>query len=198
MSKLIIPSEIYKKEIKEDKNPINSFKLKKAFLKTKYYQNLVTVKFLTPYFMPGNIYYFKYSSSKDSYDAAPMVLSLGQIKNSKNEILEYGINLNMIPLKFKVVILDRIFKLCKNYQDTLSASNKIGLIPLDKDILDVVLKNTGWEGALFKWKSGRINNKIVIEYVDWYISLHWIPDELKNIQLSNIESNYLQKMRFDK
>lgn len=196
---LTLPSEKYKKELQSDGSVMESFKKKKLLIDSKYISNKATVKFITPLMVSGNIYIFDYNSKNVSsnkiHDKRPIVYSLGQIKNNDGVTFEVGINLNLIPTTFKMAILDRLFIATRTLQTTFSIQKRIGYFPVTMDMIKRILENTGYRYALWQWVPQRINNKIVLEYSDWYLPLHMLPYEVKGINLSSLGAEYLKNLK---
>ncbi len=198
MSDLILPSILFKKELHKDGDVLSSFKKKKLYLDKKYIDEKTNIKFITPLMVPGNIYTFEYSPSNKNlkiFDRQPIIYSLGQVKNDRGVLVELGINFNLIPIRYKAEILDRLFKATSSLQTQFISKSKIGYFPINKDICNKILQNTGYSHALWRWVPGRINNKIVLDYSDWYVTLHMLPYKLIGMNMSQIESDYLNHLK---
>ncbi|MFW6130137.1 MAG: hypothetical protein ACOC56_03060, partial [Atribacterota bacterium] len=125
-------------------------------------------------FKRGKIYIFKYRNPFSIYklkewDSNPIVLSLGQDEYN-NDI---GINLNYIPNKLKIKILDKIMdqysskiKFAMEGVD-VNAKQQKNLNDFDYNNLKRILNRLGFQKAIRTYKHNLKQKQFVVSYESW-------------------------------
>lgn len=126
----------------------------------------------------GKIYIFKYdpilADKLDYYDKNPIVLSLGN-KRIKNGVLDLGINLNFLPLRFKLSLLEQIeinkqiikarSKIVGNSENN-SKKQKPNQI-INYDWCERFLSHLGYKFALRSYYLDRRSKTLEIAFEEW-------------------------------
>jgi hypothetical protein len=126
-------------------------------------------------FQPGKIYVFDYGDpvnkeTLDWWDKNPVVLALRAIDKET----DCGVNLNLLPVKFKEDFLDAFYTM--HAQQIKSASsgakkndafNQIPLRNLDYEHVKKFLDKFGFGFAIRRYKVNRKKNQTVVAYESW-------------------------------
>ena len=120
-------------------------------------------------FIPGKMYIFEYSPITEGipwYDDNPIVLALDPYDGD-----DIGINVSMLPPKFREQFLDEIYD---RYQSTIkrasktdNAKNQRGLLTFSYQGAKAYLGQRGYDFAIRRYKHSRKSNQAVIAYKDW-------------------------------
>lgn len=127
-------------------------------------------------FRPGHIYIFKYlspitESSLEWWDKNPMVLALDPPEDAKHNDL--GINLNLLPIKMRVELLDKVYDVYKS-QIELAKKQKPNDALRQKD-LKITYKEAykflykyGFEFAIRQYSPKLKTKQSVVSYESWH------------------------------
>ena len=120
-------------------------------------------------FVPGKMYVFEYSPiTKDLpwYDENPVVLALDPYDGD-----DIGINITMLPTKFREQFLDEIYD---RYQSTITRASKTdnakdqrGLLTFSYAGAKKYLEAYGYDFAIRRYKPSQKSNQAVVAYKDW-------------------------------
>lgn len=157
----------------------------------------------------GKIYIFQYDPKTadmlDFYDKNPVVLSLGQ-KKVKDGVLDLGVNLNFLPLRFKLSLLEQVEqdlnskKIEKKIKKskTVNTKSQSPLFHITYDWCKKFLAHIGYEFALRSYYRERRTGCVETAYEEWEnISLLNIVDmEKLNInQVKALFEKYYQTIK---
>ena len=161
------------------------------------------------FFLPGSIYMFGYPNpiTKDAlsfYDQRPMVLIIGTFtaKTTGRTIVQ-GINLNFVPEKQKVELLDTYYRVFR--KDLLNAEKESdkGLVGQAKNLaqylkdwtlmtkvfvdqgqipLTFIIRNYDIKGIL---------NPVLVEIEDWPMIPFYVPKEIKGKGPAQVYADYI-------
>ena len=123
-------------------------------------------------FLPGKIYVFRYSPKYIDklpwFDSNPVVLALNSVDNN-----DLGINLNLLPIKVKEDMLDRIYGV---YSDEIASQSvggrkndatRQGMLSINWEESKAYLKATGYDFAIRQYIPSRKSNQAVVSYENW-------------------------------
>ena len=134
------------------------------------------VKYTRKRFEPGKIYVFKYENPVTQetmpwWDKAPVVLALD---NPERDHTDYGINLNLLPAKFRQEILDQLYtRLNSKIQNNIKgikASDAIKqrpLVDLKYAAVKTYLDRFGLGFAIRRYLPNLKKNQAVVSYESW-------------------------------
>jgi len=125
-------------------------------------------------FKPGKIYVFDYvhpigEKELDWFDRKPVVLALSPI----NETTDCGVNLNLLPVKFKEDFLDAFYKA---FESTIDVSTKQKpddafyqrpLMNMRYDHIKKYMDKFGYGFAVRRYNVKRKRNQTVVSYESW-------------------------------
>lgn len=126
-------------------------------------------------FQPGKIYVFDYEDpmnkeTLDWWDKNPVVLALRSIDKET----DCGINLNLLPIKFKEDFLDAFYTIhAQQIKSGSSGSKKndafkqIPLMKLDYEHVKKFLDKFGFGFAIRRYKVFKKRNQAVVAYESW-------------------------------
>lgn len=157
----------------------------------------------------GKIYVFRYdpklADELDFYDKNPVILSLGQ-KKIKDGFLDLGINLNFLPLRFKLSLLEQI----ENDKLSIKISDKIKgkqnnnsklqkpLLHIDYEWSKRYLKHIGFEFAIRSYYIDRRSFCYEVSYEEWEnISLLNIVD-MEKLNINQVKNLFLKYYKENK
>lgn len=120
-------------------------------------------------FIPGKMYVFEYTPiTKDIpwYDDNPVVIALDPYDGD-----DIGINITMLPPKFREDFLDEVYS---RYQSTIKSASKKddakkqkGLIKFSYQGAKRYLETYGYDFAIRRYKPSGKSNQAVVAYKDW-------------------------------
>lgn len=126
-------------------------------------------------FQPGKIYVFDYEDpltkeTLDWWDRNPVVLALRGIDKET----DCGINLNLLPVKFKEDFLDGFYTMHANEIESGStgfkkndAFKQTHIMQLDYENVKKFLDRFGFGFAIRRYKVNRKTNQAVVSYESW-------------------------------
>jgi len=147
-------------------------------------------------FQPGKIYIFRYEKPVSidrlkQWDANPVVLSLGMVDG-----VDIGINLNYLPYKAKLAVLDKIYT---NFESKIQENERKapGNVKGQKPILSFnvetmkrFLAGAGLGYALKRYVTNLRKNTRAVEAEGWkYIPLLNLA-QIKKTDIAKVESGY--------
>ena len=120
---------------------------------------------------PGKMYFFAYDPKLKEelpyYDTYPVILAVERYNDGF-----LGLNLHYLPLKYRIIFLDRLYKTISNKRFSDSAKLKINY-----DILKSSTRFKGFEPCLKRYLTEHIRSRVlVIEPKLWEIAL-FLPIE---------------------
>lgn len=156
---------------------------------------------------PGCFYMFNHSlkmdpmelQSKDlNYiDTQPIILSLGGDKNKK----EIGLNLNIIPSKIKLTIIERLWKtynsiIEQNAGQSFGKWKKISDLNINK--IESISGGLNLDFAINKFKPSNIKKLKLIDYNDIVLFVHFYQKKIifrNNYGYSKLFEDFIKKMK---
>jgi hypothetical protein len=161
------------------------------------------------FFLPGSIYMFQYPNplTKDIlsfYDKRPMILIIGTfIAKTTGRTIVQGINLNFVPEKQKVELLDTYYRVYR--KDLLGAEkdSDSGLVGQAKNLaqylkdwalmtkvfvdqgmipLTFIIRNYDMKGIL---------NPVLVEIEDWPMIPFFVPKDIKGKGVAQVYADYI-------
>lgn len=201
------PSQLFKDYITENKSFESSVKNAYSLWLDKYVkkknskpQEKVSDKDL----IPGKMYTFAYlgkekiNEQTQFVDHRPVIISLGRVSVG-GRILESGIDLNLIPFKPRLMIMDRIHKyysptINKNWENI--NNNKAGKKPLKINyaMAKKVLDGTGWEMGFVVFDRANMQKLEIIDYADWTAMCAVYTKSIRGKQIKEIWNEYIKRM----
>jgi hypothetical protein len=136
-------------------------------------RSAMDVKITRKRFEPGKIYVFKYDTpltidKLEWWDRSPVVLALYSTDHT-----DIGINLNLLPAKFRQEMLDVIYEKLKSKikrQITENSSNAIkqdGILELRYENIKTFLDKYGFGFAIRRYIPELKKNQSVVSYESW-------------------------------
>lgn len=146
---------------------------------------------------PGKIYSFKYfiDPKLRINDIRPVFMPLYH-KQIEGSVVSYGINFNLIPPKFKAIVLDKVFRHYYNQGISTSISNlQNGLetvrLKIDYREIKHILRNTGYELAVTPFKIDKITSESkIISYDEWWKLYYMSPKFINDINVSTLYDQF--------
>ena len=194
---MAVLSDEIKNFVKNARGLDNARSAAEQWFKTKgKSQNDTSVKSYAGPFQPGKIYVFRYEkpvtmNKLEQWDAYPVVLSLG-IENG----VDVGINLNYLPYKAKLAVLDKIYK---NFESKIEEqqrkhpgdAKKQGMIlSFNRDTIHRFLKDAGLDYAIRRYVTNLRKSTRVVEAEGWkYVPLLNLV-QIKKTDIRKVESGY--------
>ena len=147
-------------------------------------------------FQPGKIYVFRYEkpvsiNRLEQWDANPVVLSLGVVDG-----VDVGINLNYLPYKAKLAVLDKIYK---NFESKIeekerkspgNVKRQTGILSFNANTIQDFLKKAGLGYAIKRYVTNLRKNTRAVDAEGWkYIPLLNLV-QIKKTDIRKVESGY--------
>jgi hypothetical protein len=156
------------------------------------------------YLTIGKIYTFAYISQekldekKQFVDHRPVIISLGMTMVGR-KVFETGIDLNAIPFKLRVFILERLHK---HYKSTIHTNEeninegKQGkkALKLNYDLCKILFDQLGWEMAYMQFDRTKMTQIKPIDYSDWISLVPLYTRAMRGKQIKEIYSEYIKQM----
>ena len=151
---------------------------------------------------PGKIYTFRYDpKTKDRlayYDTNPVVICLGNVRGYPN--LNLGLNLNFLPYKIKIQLLDFIDK---NLGETIAKYAKVNpesaimqkQLAITYEAVKQSLKQVNGQFALRSYYVDRRSDTYVVSYENWPQATLLKIEDLEGIKLNQVYGKYYASMR---
>lgn len=152
-------------------------------------------------FVPGKIYIFRYENPVTIHklkwwDKNPLVLSLGRIDGK-----DIGINLNLLPYKFKIYLLDSIYE---HYSSKIESNIKRGkgdaaiepnLPQFNYDKIKFFLKKNGFNFAIRCYITSLRKNTRVISFSKWNKVALIDINNFSNIDVNKVYSEFYKYIK---
>lgn len=154
--------------------------------------------------IPGKMYTFAYlgkekiNEEKQFIDHRPVMISLGRVeKNGK--LFESGIDLNVIPPKVRLMIMDRIYKIYKsiieqNERNLNGGKSGKKALPINYAIASKLLDKTGWQSAYMMFERSKMGQLQIIDYSDWPAMSVIYTKAIRGKQIKEILAEYIKRM----
>jgi hypothetical protein len=120
-------------------------------------------------FEPGKIYVFEYKplniKTLPWYDARPVVLALDEAEKN-----DFGINLNLLPIKVKEDLLDIIYTLYAGEIKMASISESAKrqkMLSITWEMAKEYIQKEGYDFALRQYIPNHKKNQAVVSYKNW-------------------------------
>jgi hypothetical protein len=123
--------------------------------------------------LQGHLYMFDYPDplTKDKlafYDLSPCVLSFGMYFAKTGNIVEYAVNLHMLPIKVRQDFMTDIFDLFKaKYKSTMYSNSPRPINQFNWQVLKTFVDKYHIEFAVRSYLPERRKNTIIFDYEDW-------------------------------
>jgi len=147
-------------------------------------------------FQPGKIYIFRYEKPVTidrlkQWDANPVVLSLGIADG-----VDVGINLNYLPYKAKLAVLDKIYTnfgekiVEKENKSPGNVKNQPPIISFNAETIKRFLSSAGLDYAIKRYVTNLRKNTRVVDAEGWkYIPLLNLA-QIKKTDIRKVEAGY--------
>lgn len=154
--------------------------------------------------VPGKMYTFAYMGREKLdkkimfVDHRPVMMSLGRVF-VENKPFETGIDLNVIPFKPRLMILDQIYKfygkVIKENWENLN-ENKSGkkAMKINYDMAKKMLKGTGWERAYLMFDPNGMQKVETVDYQDWAPMCAVYTKAIRGMQIKDIWDKYIKNI----
>lgn len=202
------PSQQFKDYITENKSFDSSVKNAYSLWLSKYVKKKdkqPQEKMSDKDLITGKIYTFAYmgrekiNESTQYVDHRPVLFSMGKVSRGGKEF-ESGINLNVIPFKPRLMILDRIHKFY--YASTIKQNwnnlnnGKAGKKPMKINyaVAKKILVGTGWEMGYMVFDRKSMQKLEIIDYADWTAMCAVYTKAIRGKQIKDIWSEYIKRM----
>lgn len=122
-------------------------------------------------FEPGKIYVFEYDPITKNlpwFDQNPVVLAIERIDGN-----DLGINLNLLPVKFKEQLMDELYDRLEGQIKNASSGSKYDnaarqqSLRITYDGMKAYLKRFGYDFAIRQYKPNRKQRQAVVSYQSW-------------------------------
>jgi hypothetical protein len=181
----------------------NVFDNTNKIFNSKYFSGGKTDKKFNEPFVAGEIYSFVYNTDskvtekRKFINKNPVVLCTGIFSNKTGTIMK-GIDLVTVPNLIRVTILGRVYDnnldSIKNNNDSYSGKSSRIDIDLSDNTLKSLLVGTGYQNALFGFKTKFINDPKVIDLDDWQKIPYLKQDFLEGLTAESIYKQYQLKL----
>lgn len=122
-------------------------------------------------FEPGKIYVFEYDPITEDlpwFDQNPVVLAIERVDDN-----DLGINLNLLPVKFKEQLMDELYDRMEGQIKNASSGNKFNNATAQRPLrityegMKAYLKRFGYDFAIRQYKPNRKRRQAVVSYQSW-------------------------------
>jgi len=122
-------------------------------------------------FEPGKIYVFEYDPITENlpwFDQNPVVLAIERVDDN-----DLGINLNLLPVKFKEQLMDDLYDRLEGQINNASSGSKYNNatrqrpLRITYDGVKAYLKRFGYDFAIRQYKPNRKSKQAVVSYQSW-------------------------------
>lgn len=122
-------------------------------------------------FEPGKIYVFEYDPITEDlpwFDQNPVVLAIERVDDN-----DLGINLNLLPVKFKEQLMDELYDRMESQIKNASSGNKFNNATAQRPLrityegMKAYLKRFGYDFAIRQYKPNRKRRQAVVSYQSW-------------------------------
>ena len=170
----------------------------------KYFQGGKSEKKFSPPFIPGEIYSFPYPTDSEVtekrkfIDRNPIVLCTDSYQTKESGIILSGIDLIVTPPEYRVKILGKIYdnftSIIGKNQNHYTKGGAITPLPLTNINLKKILLGTGYESALFGFKTTFIREISILDLDDWYKIPYLRKSQVEGLDIAGIYKEYQSKL----
>ena len=170
----------------------------------KYFKDGDSEKKFSPPFIPGEIYSFPYPTDSKITDKRkfinrnPIVLCTDSYKTKENGVILSGIDLIVTPPEYRIKILDNIYNnftsIIEKNQNHYTKGGAITPLPLTKENLKKMLLGTGYESAVFGFKTSFIRDLHILDLDDWYKLPYLRKSQVDGLDIAGIYKEYQSKL----
>jgi hypothetical protein len=170
----------------------------------KYFKDGDSEKKFSPPFIPGEIYSFPYptdskiTDKRKFIDRNPIVLCTDSYKTKENGVILSGLDLIVTPPEYRIKILDNIYNnftsIIEKNQNHYTKGGAITPLPLTKENLKKMLLGTGYESAVFGFKTSFIRDLHILDLDDWYKLPYLRKSQVDGLDIAGIYNEYQSKL----
>jgi len=170
----------------------------------KYFLGGKSEKKFSPPFIPGEIYSFPYSTDSEItekrkfIDRNPIVLCTDSYQTKENGVILSGIDLIVTPPEYRLKILGKIYdsfgSLIEKNQNHYTKGGAITPLPLTNQNLKKILLGTGYESAVFGFKTSFIREISILDLGDWYKLPYLRKSQVEGLDIAGIYKEYQSKL----
>lgn len=122
--------------------------------------------------LQGQLYMYDYDPlHKDTleyYDTSPLVLSFGLYYAKTGNLIEYGVNLHMLPIQIRKEFMTDVFNLFKKqYRGQMYSNKPRSINEFSWETLQTFVNKYGIDFAVRSYIVERRKNTIIFDYSDW-------------------------------
>lgn len=170
----------------------------------KYFSDGSSEKTFSPPFIPGEIYSFPYptdskiTEKRKFIDRNPIVLCTGSNRTNENGVILMGIDLVVVPPEYRIKILGKVYdnfsSVIEKNQAHYTKGGAITPLPLTSANLKNMLAGTGYEAALFGFKTNYIREIHILDLEDWYKIPYLRKSQIEGLDIAGIYKEYQSKL----
>jgi hypothetical protein len=177
---------------------METYFLKKGEYKEENTKNMMEVgKMYSGFLYPQP----KYKDELDFYNTFPTVLCIGYFERSDGKRNPLVLNMNFIPPKIRILILDKIMRtfnstVQQNYTRIANGKKSTKVLPAWYKVLKIILKRSGFEFSIRSYIPSRMKGKPqIISYSDYW-KLFFISNKFM-VKLSQRQIYILYKINLN-
>jgi hypothetical protein len=170
----------------------------------KYFKDGNSEKKFSPPFIPGEIYSFPYltdskvTDKRKFIDRNPIVLCTDSYQTKENGVILSGIDLIVTPPEYRVKILGKVYdnftSIIEKNQNHYTKGGAITPLPLTDQNLKKMLFGTGYESAVFGFKTSFIREIHILDLDDWYKLPYLRNSQVEGLDIAGIYKEYQSKL----
>jgi hypothetical protein len=198
----------YQESVLEYKKEFNSIaevvKNTDDIFSQKYFSGGSSEKTFSPPFIPGEIYSFPYptdsqvTEKRKFIDRNPVVLCTDSHQTNENGVILMGIDLIVVPPEYRIKILGKVYDnfstMIEKNQNHYVKGGAITPLPLTNVNLKKMLTGTGYESALFGFKTNYIREIHILDLEDWYKIPYLRKSQVEGLDIAGIYKEYQSKL----
>ena len=192
-------------EYKNDpKNTGNIYDITNSAFLSKYFKNSNPDRKFKPPFISGEIYSFNYQTDskitdkRPFIDRMPLVMCTDIFETKESGLIIKGIDLITVPLRNRIDIIGRIYdnfnEQVKGNDASYTKGGSKSPINLKDKVLANLLKNTGYNQALFGFKAKFIKEVKIIDVSDWSKIPYLTVNSIEGLNVQEIYKQYQSKL----
>lgn len=192
-------------EYKNDpKNTGNIYDITNSAFLSKYFKNSNPDRKFKPPFISGEIYSFNYQTDskitdkRPFIDRMPLVMCTDIFETKESGLIIKGIDLITVPLRNRIDIIGRIYdsfnEQVKANDVSYTKGGSKSPINLKDKVLANLLKNTGYNQALFGFKAKFIKEVKIIDVSDWSKIPYLTVNSIEGLNVQEIYKQYQSKL----
>ena len=150
----------------------------------------------------GKLYIFDYDHPKyenilDYFDTQPLVISLGSV-NTANGLRDIGLNLHLLPPRYRRLVMVRIFEMYKNtYKSELFSKNQKAVHVEWQRIVQPLYRYG--VGFCIRMYIPELRNRVMqFRYEDWKNAIYIESKGLSKITVEQLEKEWAKYVRTHK